>query len=923
MTNYAGGGWFDNLGEQSPSRIPAGFLQGGGQNPLVMNNFFGSGNMATPQMLGTGGSSPSQLQNVMMMLGQMFPNQLGGILPTGGNFSPMGYAQYSQQQADLANVMGAANSIDQQQYAAMLMRLNSHLMGTGNMDAVRSASQTQASAILSVMNNPMVQQMTSSMPEIQGLINMINPMQSTSAMMAQQLYTSTRHLGTSTGDVNAMTQLLAERYQIQTGPDRGLINQTFAHGLNQSEIGEAAGAAFKSFVLDPNQIKGAGTQAQNKFTDTVEKYTAVGSSLRDIFGPQGSITQLFQNLNQMTQGGISQMDPGSLVSMVDRMKVVSMNAGVSLQGMQAVMAQGAMYGSQLGMVGAAGARIGLDAVSLSHGALAGRDQAAVWGQATPNQVANEITSAMFGISGSSEGIAAMGLLRLEDKIRSTGSTFTGGAAKSFAKLQGLTQAIRAGTLSKDDISELENVHGLASWTGDLLGGRQAAVEWLTNQRYNSEYQGEFTRGSLAILRNSAEKETISALGYSSKVQDLARIKGISDMDAGGLVWNALLKGGKSEEARLKSLTGMLSSAGIENAGLAAESLYSTVKGTLWDWNAPGKLGMDLAAAHGDIMGGLEMTDRQIAEEALGRATGLGSAGALGQRMLKALTGDGSSSLDDVVSGFLGAPNKAAREALLQKLGATKQVEGFKTKFGLVKELQALKAKGITTIARDGDLWRRMISTGAIAEEIEGAADDPTIAVLQASLSRGAISDMNSGTLGILNTRRETERMGNLMSGLAYALGDDQSLSAMGDAFEKVYENAFSAGGIRSLSAKADLIRKHRMKDFTVEGYHAELKRIKGLQPDQQKAALKTFKDTWGLATSAFITGVDDKGEFTFDNDGKIPEAKAPESKDISVARAGTIIIQNSGTTAVSGSKVSVSNDGKAPAPGDSPTPEVG
>ena len=94
MTMMGGTSWYNAWGsQQNPSGIPAGLLQGGGQNPVMVNNFFGAGGMATPQMLGTGHTQPNMIQSMLGMLGQMWPNQFGGMLPTGGMFSPMGQAQ--------------------------------------------------------------------------------------------------------------------------------------------------------------------------------------------------------------------------------------------------------------------------------------------------------------------------------------------------------------------------------------------------------------------------------------------------------------------------------------------------------------------------------------------------------------------------------------------------------------------------------------------------------------------------------------------------------------------------------------------------------------------------------------------------------------------------------------------------------------
>jgi len=899
--NYGGNDWMDGLGEsQGSSRMPAGLTPGGG---TVVNNFYGASNMATPQMLGTGGSGPGQLQGILMMLGSIFP-QIRGILPTGGHFSPMGYAQYSQQQADMMQVMGAGNEIDKQQFAAMASRLNSMSLGTGNAMAVTAANQAQASTILGVLNNPVLQQFTQAFPEVQRMVDMFNPMQGTSQQMAQQLYMGTRHLGTSVGDVNAMTTALSERYQVQYGASKNLINQSFAHGLNQREIGEAAGAAFKSYVLDPEQIRGGDAQAQNKFTDTIEKYNAVGGSLRDIFGPQGSMTQLFQNLNQMTAGGISQMDPGSLVTMVDKMKAVSMNAGVSLQGMQAVMATGAMYGSQMGMPGAAGAQIGLDATMLTGIALKSRDQSPVWGQADPNQIGNEVSGAMFGIATSSQGIAAMGLLRLDATIQKSGATYTGADKTSYDKLQGLTRAIRMGSLTKGQIAQLEDVHGLAGWAGDLIpGGRQAASEWLTNQRYNSEYQNEFARGSLSIMRNNLEKETVSALGYNASVGDLATKMNVTKKEAGTLVWNTLLTGGKSEKERLEALTGLLGDKlGLDSgrAGVAAESLYTGVKGTLWNWGAPGKFGMDQAQAKDDMIGGIEMHDRQMRNEAIGRATGLGSQGEIGARLMAAITGKDAISSGDFAAGLLGAPNKAARENLLKQLGASKQVDAAVAKGNLVRELQVRLEKGETTLSRDGDLWGRLQESGAIPEEMEGAENDPSITDVQGALGASAVNDLSTGRFGILGLRGEEEEMAGLLSELKRAAGKGGSVKEA-DAALKAYQTFLTGTrGGRLLKASEGFFKGRDSKYDTAK----HLERVAGLgkvaSGVRGKEILDFIKET-GQTTSAVLTGeVDDAGLPKFDLEGKRVKAATSKDQAVTINAAGSIVVNGDVTVKTGG-----------------------
>ena len=881
MTMMGGTSWYNAWGsQQNPSGIPAGLLQGGGQNPVMVNNFFGAGGMATPQMLGTGHTQPNMIQSMLGMLGQMWPNQFGGMLPTGGMFSPMGQAQMMRQQADLNAVMQHASTIDQQHFTEMYARLNRHIMGPGSPD-IMGASRAEAMATVGVLNSQVLTGIQNMIPGVRSAIEMFNPLGSTSATMASTLYAQSRHLGTTVDDVNTMTDILADRYK---PAGTGLPDPSFSYGLNQREIGEAAGAAMRAYVLDPAMVKGGDASARNQFANTVERYNEVAASLKDIFGPQGSVTDLFNKLNVMTSGGMSQMSSGDLAGLVSKMKMVSMTSGVSLQGMTALMAQGSMYGTQLGMPGPAGTQIALGSMQFTGDFLKLRERGAIWGQGVPNQIGNEVNQARFGISGSVGGIAGMGLLRLESDIAASGVDYTGNPA--FRRLQALTGAIRSGSLSAGQIGQLEDVQGLSGWAGSLLGGQRSALAYLTNQRANSQFQGEFEPAIYSIMEHEAGRETLDAIAFNTDVSTFASRSGMKLKDASQLIYNTL-KGSKTEAGRITALTDVLKSGFGSRAGLMATAMYSGIKGTLWDWGAPGKFGLDINAAKTDLLGALFESQRLQKEERFWTGTGVGRMGAVGQRMFRALTGEGKTTVNGLLAAAMGAPNAAEARQLAQALGGQGEADRLAGISGIAARLKEAHERGETEVS--DELLAEMDQLG-IPIEFGGMSVQQAL-----TATGGAATGMfaEGGAFDLMATAGEGSKLGKLMGGLKYLTGKDVGVETIRGQGMKLLNFLKGEGGQKYFASIADTDRAGWVDLKAVQKELGDA--LDSGDVETMKNKLRMFQRQYGRAVSPFLK-TKANGGFIMDMEGSEIAAMKPDEAggiaNISLADIGKAIFRN-------------------------------
>ena len=808
--NAGGGDWYQNHGAaMNPARIPSGMPQNGGQNPTtVINNFYGAGGMATSQMMGTGGHQGGMLQNAMQMLGALAPDTFGAFLPTGGSFSPMGQAMMMQQQQEMQSVMKTAGTFDEQHYTAMMNRVNSQIFGPGNPLAAMATSRDEASKLLGVLNSTGMQMAQNMIPGLRGVVETFNPLGSTSSAMAGAIYAGSRHLGATVDDVNRMTEALSTRYMSNTSRGAGLPDSSFTYGLNQREIGEVAGSMMGAYLLDPHQLSGDNAMGgeSSQFAQNMTKYNAAAASLKDIFGPQGSVTKLFAQLNTMTSGGLSQLSAGEISGFVDKMKIVTLNSGMTVQGMTALVGQNSMFATQMGHSGMVGANVALNSMTLTNSLLQSRGMEPVWGQADNNQVGNELNQALLATVSSSRGVAGMGLLRLERDVNAAGGPIAGGE-EAFTRLQKLNESIRSGELTSDQIQQLGNVQGLAGWTSSLMpGGVASARDYLTNVRMNGEFSGEFGGASYSLVVDAAAREAKSALAFNSDVAAYAKKKGMKSGDMADKIFGILTdKSLDTEESIIGALENELRPTyGDKGAAIMAKSMYSSTNGTLWAWGAPGDLGFDMSRGRDSALLQLKENERLVKEESFWSGTGIGRQGAMGQRLMRVLTGEGKSSMKNVVGAIMGAPSDEESLELARSLGGGRIEEIG----GVMSKLNAARKAGETTIT--GDLLYEVLDmTGKNIADLKLNKEFAPFMDLQKAI--GGVGDelakqyLPGGSLDLLATARTGKEMDKRMGGLKWVLDEKNNASPEGitDQVQKVLDLVNSKDGKALLASIAD------------------------------------------------------------------------------------------------------------------------
>ena len=679
MSAFGSADWYASMTGQalnpqhlSPSMMPYG------QMPFAVN-FYGN-NLATSGYLATGGHQADPTLMAMQSLGKMFFPDLQ-LAPTGGVFSPMGRAIYEQQMREMSAAQASLmfgvpgdpdrGAVDMESMKELMIQLNRRITGAPR-EAVSEQAATQAQFLTQIMGSDFYNQMVANTPFGRMVEDFTG---GTATHMFGEIYAATRmrdtgpQSGFEAEDIEDLVRDLDEKFLLPEDPVTGDRNRNmeFTQGLTRREIGQTTAELFRNFVIDPELMEEQDTE---KFTEAIKKANKLTQSLRELFGPEAPVPELYRNLQQLTQGGLSQMDVNEMRTLVDRVKMTATTAGITMEGMQAIVSQGAMFAKQIGLPGPVGADIALDTTTIAGAILTGREQAPVWGQSDPNQVANEIMQAQFGMATSGPGVALMGVARFVDRMEREGVQFEGEDAATFTNLQDLVKRAEAGELTADDIARVENVQALSEDLGRLLpGGAAAATEYLTDRTANLEFRDDVNRGLQNAFFERVEESQLGNLQSVAEIGALAESSGMETREVSAKVLDALTSA-DDREGRVEAVENLLKTEfgqSDADASIAAETIYDNLASANEAITGHRFLSLDILTTRDQQFDAQDRVDRLVDAEQRARDLGIGSYGRLGQRLQAVLTSDTPVSTEDMLRTTLGMPSADDQRQLMTLL----------------------------------------------------------------------------------------------------------------------------------------------------------------------------------------------------------------------------------------------------------------
>jgi hypothetical protein len=502
----AGGPWRQPLYPQNISQnaylsggnVGFGTMYGVTQSPASQSvQWGGFGGNTMMQMLGnTIGPIASQL------LGSSFPEFF-----TAPSHDPAMLGLHKANQLMLQDIQQHAVGLDasmmRAQIAQAIAASQNRIGGPSPADyATAESLATKASGIA---NHPMFQGIL----RMSGMDNVIDNIAGASGyQMGESLFYGTRHLGLGSSQIgDIMTHIQNSMY------NNGVYNAAFGHGLNRREVADVASSLYRHGVLRPDVDTEQGSAS---WARQMSGGTGLAANLRDIMGQDKSIPELFEMLNQMTGGGIEQMGTNDLRTMTDRIKAIASNANISLQVMQRLVSQGSQFATQLGMPGAAGAKIAVDSVARTHGITSVMMDEGQWGAETSNQISSSVQMLSFQGAMSAEGIHAAGILRLAKMTDNP-------------VLNEIASSIRSGTISGDLKSVMGSTHSLA----EALRSRGLNMSTtdiksvLSDAMLNSEYSDEVA-DMVWESQGQEFKELFAGIASSMLGGDLSTARAVAD-----------------------------------------------------------------------------------------------------------------------------------------------------------------------------------------------------------------------------------------------------------------------------------------------------------------------------------------------------------------------------------------------------------
>lgn len=404
------------------------------------------------QGLGISGPMGMLLDQV---LGGLLPRMFGGNMQFGQFFPQMNlYDQFKRNtQFNMQReAMAAATKQDENTYRQMLQGI-ANLTGTPFGMRERAAADTMARDMATMM--PFL------LPFAPDLVDRMHGTRGSAAVMAMRMADASRFMiDPATGGIGLGQKRLEalnkdvfnkmfgdnvdirEMRGITAGQAGSMFDEMVRRGLmggmagTVSEVAKKSNMTSKDFMALPDFERRMQEFESNKIVDKLKGMTAAVSAMKDIFGengrPDAPMSELMNALQAITQNNLGSMDPANVSRLVRNASNAAKIAGMSMDGMMALMAQSGSVTDRFGLNRAFAPGIGINAAAFgaAYGNMFGGNRG-FGGMDKDKAVAAEARlQGSAAISQQSQALAA--LMRM-DEAGVIPDTPQGRAIKEYAK----------------------------------------------------------------------------------------------------------------------------------------------------------------------------------------------------------------------------------------------------------------------------------------------------------------------------------------------------------------------------------------------------------------------------------------------------------------------------------------------------------
>lgn len=320
------------------------------------------------------------------VLGGLLPKMFGGNMQFGQFFPQINLydqfkrnAQFNMQR----EAMAAATKQDENTYRQMLQGI-ANLTGTPFGMRERAAADTMARDMATMM--PFL------LPFAPDLVDRMHGTRGSAAVMAMRMADASRFMiDPATGGIGLGQKRLEalnkdvfnkmfgdnadlrEMRGITAGQAGSMFDEMVRRGLmggmagTVSEVAKKSNMSSKDFMALPDFERRMQEFESNKIVDKLKGMTAAVSAMKDIFGengrPDAPMSELMNALQAITQNNLGSMDPANVSRLVRNASNAAKIAGMSMDGMMALMAQSGAVTDRFGLNRAFAPGIGINAAA--------------------------------------------------------------------------------------------------------------------------------------------------------------------------------------------------------------------------------------------------------------------------------------------------------------------------------------------------------------------------------------------------------------------------------------------------------------------------------------------------------------------------------------------------------------------------------
>jgi len=309
----------------------------------------------------------------------------------------------------------------------------------------------------------------------------------------------------------------------------------------------------------------------------IKGYKDLIEPMKALFGRDKGIPQLLNDLDQATQGGVTQMGAGQLTSLMNRVRGLQLGAGIATEFLLGTMQYGAQAARHLGLVPSMGADLAIRATQVGLGHVEARGGQQYFGMRNATELQGMMNQRMLLGAASRVGIATGGVMNvIRERARMQGINVEGMSPSEMVRRMGgsreLRQLMRDVETGRDPAGVLrafgpEGMAGTAGLLGTIGVGRQEAFTAMT----------KLTRGGQEMYSRYMSEQILDVQEqelFNKKI--VPRLRGVIGRRMGGEFRGP--RGQRMAAAALKALQGISDLTDVEAAHKAMATAMARAAG---------------------------------------------------------------------------------------------------------------------------------------------------------------------------------------------------------------------------------------------------------------------------------------------------------------------------------------------------------